>query len=1121
MNTRRLNYEIMKFSNAIGIAPSTVVADGTIYAWGLNTGGDVGDGTTYSQRTPVKVIRNFDPTSKIVRGESHTVAIAANGRLWAWGDNTVGQLGTGAVTAQSSPVSVSHSSSFVAIAGDNARHTLAIGGGDGRLWAWGTGTNGRLGNNSTDTQSYPVSVNDANSFIGIAVGQSHSAAIRGSDGTAWCWGGNGFGQIGDNSITDKSTPTSVVGGISFTSIASGGDHTVAIGGGTGYLWSWGLNSYGQLGNGTITNSSSPVSLSGSFGTASFIKVACGLSHTVAIMGSDGSAWAWGRNDQGQIGSTAATGGSFSIPASVAGNHSWKDVRCMGAGAIGLRWDNTVWYWGRAAANLLLSPQFPCFISTINFPIKISLKLPVAQLALGNYYVSPSTLIRLSTGQCYAMGFPNFGQLGFNDLNSAFTPRSVVGGYNWAYVATGGNHSAGIRASDGRLFAWGSNGFGQLGMGDIASSYSSPISVNDANSFVDVDCGNSHTVAIMGVDGSAWAWGYGAYGELGDGNRTSRSVPVSVLGGNSYKQIVCGDLFTLALRGNDGLCFGWGRNNGGQLANESATASFSSPVEIHGSISFVKIAAGLSHAAGIAGANGVIYCWGYNNYGQLGTNNRTSYSSPVSIVDGASYVDVACGGHFTVGIRGSDGSLWAWGINATKTIPNGLSGGLASAAPASFSSPVSAFGRRSYVKVYAGQSYAAAIDNNGSAWIWGLCHNENTIIANAVANYTPVQYPFFEDGASFCKAQANCGFLLDKQSILWGWGINTTGQLGLGLRGHMSFFQIVGGNDYLNVSWSVVASGGNHTIGIKLSDGTCWAWGRAAEGEIGDNQIASSRSSPVSVVGGYLFSDVACGSSTTCAIQASDGRLYGWGANTVGQIGDNTTTNQSSPVSVVDTASYIKIYGSDNTFMAIRGADGTAWGWGAGAAGCLGNNSISNASTPVSVLGNISFIQIARGASHNIGIKGSDGTAWAWGSDVYGELGQGNARANRSSPVSVAGNHSFIKLNAGASISAGLKADGSVWTWGLNTKGRLGVPTYNLGNYTTIYPNSISYPVKVAGGHSFIDILISNAMYGMKSDGTIWSWGQNDSVYCASGMVANLVNISPTQLGKIAQLRYST
>ena len=272
-------------------------SDGSVWAWGDNSAGQLGNGTTTSSQTPVQV-SDIGSATAVAAGDDHSVALESDGSVWAWGDNAAGQLGNGTTTSSSTPVQVNGLQSVSAIAA-GGNHTVAVKS-DGTVWAWGGNSDGQLGDGTTINSSSPVQVTGLTGVTAVAAGADDTIALK-SDGTVWAWGDNSDGQLGDGTTTNSSSPVQVTGLSGITAVASGAYHTLAVKS-DGTVWTWGDNSDGQLGDGTTTNSSIPVQVTGLTGVT---RIAAGNDHTVAAE-SNGTAWAWGDNSVGQLGNGSTT-----------------------------------------------------------------------------------------------------------------------------------------------------------------------------------------------------------------------------------------------------------------------------------------------------------------------------------------------------------------------------------------------------------------------------------------------------------------------------------------------------------------------------------------------------------------------------------------------------------------------------------------------------------------------------------------------------------------------------------------------------------------------------------------------------------------------------------------------
>jgi alpha-tubulin suppressor-like RCC1 family protein len=229
--------------------------DGTVWAWGGNGSGQLGDGTTTNRNTAVPVSGLTDVVA-IAAGSGHSLAVLSDGTVWAWGSNSAGELGDGTTTGRTTPVRVSGLTGVVAVTAGSGGHSLALLS-DGTVWGWGANYAGQLGNgtSSPSATTTPGQVSGLTGAVGIAAGRDHSLALL-SDGTVWAWGGNGFGQLGDGSTTDRHDPVAVSGLPRAMAVSAGSLFTVALGA-DGTVWAWGENGTGQLGDGTTTNRTTP------------------------------------------------------------------------------------------------------------------------------------------------------------------------------------------------------------------------------------------------------------------------------------------------------------------------------------------------------------------------------------------------------------------------------------------------------------------------------------------------------------------------------------------------------------------------------------------------------------------------------------------------------------------------------------------------------------------------------------------------------------------------------------------------------------------------------------------------------------------------------------------------
>ena len=354
---------------------------------------------------------------------------------------------------------------------------------------------------------------------------------------AYGWGNNFGGSLGDGTGSARSSPVSVVGGITaWNHISTGRYHTFAIRDGIAYAW--GSNGQGRLGDNTTSSRTSPVTVVG--GITTWKQLAGGREHSLGVT-STGLAYGWGDNYSGQIGSSPA------------GYNSSRVSPTLVAGGI------TNW----------------------------------SQVAAGNRHSLGIT----ASGIAYGWGQGSSGKIGDNQTGPRSSPVTVVGGITtWRQLTAGYAHSIGLTSS-GVLYAWGYSSSGALGDNTTVAKSSPVTVVGGITSWLQVSAGYSHTLATT-TGGLAYAWGSNANGRLGDGTTTSRSSPVTVVGGiTNWSQLSAGGVFSLGIT-SAGIAYAWGYNAQGQLG-DGTTVSKSSPVTVVGGFTnWYQVSGGGLHSIGL-------------------------------------------------------------------------------------------------------------------------------------------------------------------------------------------------------------------------------------------------------------------------------------------------------------------------------------------------------------------------------------------------------------------------------------------------------------------------------------------------------------------------------------------
>ena len=339
----------------------------------------------------------------------------------------------------------------------------------GSAWCWGSDANGELGDNGSTQQDAPVIVQDSAEWQTVSAGGysngDHTCGIK-TDGSAWCWGKGTYGELGNSSTADQGAPVAVSGGATWTAISAGGEHTCGIKT-DGSAWCWGYNGYDQLGDNLSGQKTTPQAVSGG---GTWKAISAGYLHSCGIQ-TDGSAWCWGYDNHGQLGDNGST--NQNVPVAVSGGYTWQSISVGYFYTCGIQTDGSAWCWG----------------------------------------------------------YNSYGQQGNGSYAQSGVPVAVSGNTIWKTISTGAYHTCGIKTDDS-LWCWGRNDSGQLGNGGSGTK-NTPQAIASGTTWKAVSAGGfvngaygEQTCGIQ-MDGTLWCWGYNGNGQVGTGDTSNQSTPFEV------------------------------------------------------------------------------------------------------------------------------------------------------------------------------------------------------------------------------------------------------------------------------------------------------------------------------------------------------------------------------------------------------------------------------------------------------------------------------------------------------------------------------------------------------------------------------------------------------------------
>ena len=1160
--------------------------DGTLWGWGNIGDNELGNlmVTDDAQNTPYKMeikedgrLRPLEGIKNVAVGDGHVLAVTKEGLVYSWGLNRNGQLGTGFKYTGTNPVYVQTSD------GENLRDITYVAAGNfssyaidknGDVYSWGYNYNGQLGNGSSGGEKLPdgsydsdvlyatkigESVEGFNNIIKITASGSHAMALK-NDGTVFVWGLNGEKRLLDSSQDSDviALPTKLalsLDGVVVDIAAGGGTSSAGASGdeaqqltnfhslvltGSHSVYSWGNSAEGVLGIETGEDIAEPRKIE----ISPIAAINSGIQNSVAV-GTDGRLYAWGRNDEGEIGNPDHFDARVLTPQVVLAGESnednheaeMSDVVLAVPGAthmIALRMDGTVYAWGSNSFGQLgngkngadqkeplavrvgdeesssLVMEHVLVVSSTgeiageyngseSIPEKITItdaqKVNIEIGAIKKYYRTGFNLVKRdeksdidTSTLSFKSNNTKIATVNSDDFNvwEIVTPtplepsgeRGVVeieatsegyvgvlrvdvkspNDFAEPMIASGDDFTIALK-SDGSVWAWGANDFGQLGNGTFDSSQG-PVPVLDANGknnlsgIFKIAAGGHHALA-MTSDGAVLAWGLNDHGQLGIFTTENKNIPQKVLGGDYSStsgyitlasDIAAGGRHSLAVIAT-GAVYAWGANDHGQLGNTrnsndiTPNAMERTPVRVvygteapqDGTNVFIEtaiaVAAGENHSVVLLDENkeieedsNAVLAWGANNYGQLGievkskddetldepSDDAQDQIAPSEIPWGAQDGNVnnikaiAAGKYHTVigsneygelG-RGSD-KKFICEVRARDSL--GISDNVIKENGDSIADAVA---------IAAGGRNTSVIDNAGNVYNFGSnkygqigsgTETEKESKAKEITEFSEKTY--------YSAYGAGSGFVVRKDGYVWAYGFNGDGQLGDLSRTNAKTPVQVGAKAEEMVELSVSVPDEQGTVSVIDKPNIVTV--------LPKQQIRVNGANVRTLRGFTLFmKDEDVRSVSNFTYESSDTSVAEVSGNTITAVAPGsavikaTGNNGLTGMFVVN----VKASASDEQFytepMVVAGdkfsvalkSDGTVWTWGHNASGQLGNGTIGEEMSqysPVQVSGAEGtgesalekIVAIAAGSAHAVALS-YDGRVYAWGSNVYGQLGNG-------------------------------------------------------------------------------------------------------------------------------------
>ena len=1212
--------------------------NGTVWATGKNEYGSLGNGTTTDSKKPVqvKIDENtyLENVIKIDTANRTTIALTKTGEVYAWGRNYYGELGVGDKNVRSYATRVKgidgngYLENIIDVAnGEGNSYAIDK---NGNVYGWGHGGYNQI-DDTTTAKMYPTKMSDCTDAISISAGDCFMAVMQSNSNTLER-GYNRYGQRGNGTTADTPTGTCIVGN-DINKICAGNDSTLIIKE-DGTVWTSGRNQYGELGVGDTSDRTKFTKLTLEDGTEIKAKYGELNANITTILGKDGKAYATGYNEYGQLSNGTTTNSKKLKPMLNSDGTEVTDAMLIKVGEMSdpdintgiIKKDGTIWVsgnntYGQIGNGTTSSAKYftqvginDVQLNAKNEYIKIGEKFDIDVISAANFNVfvkekpvqsdwkwtssnedvatidENGVVIGKTLGYTTITGYNSKNGLKAKAIINIY--RNQEGAITVPVVGQGYGNTITLK-EDGTVWATGKNDYGQLGVGDTTNRNTSVQVKIDENTYLEnvikIDVTDNTTIALTKT-GEVYAWGKNEFGELGLGDRTYRSYATRVKGidGNGYLEniidVANGDENSYAIDKN-GNVYGWGDGNYHQI--DDTTTSRTTPTQMSDCTDAISVSAGDCFMAFIQ-ANSNSCVRGYNRYGQRG--NGTTADTPTGTCIVGNDINKICAGNDSTLIIKEDGTVWTSGRNQYGELGVGDTSNRTTYTKLTLEDGTE-------IKAKYGElnsSITTILGKDGKVYTTG--YNRYGQLSNGTTTNSLKLKPMLnEDGTEVTDAiliktgemsdtDRNTG-IVRKDGTVWVSGDNTYGQIGNSGNTSATYLSKMG-DGFLNYPEKVITVGVDKSqkinpllfniqddmnvytdsttkvgtlnyeiedsnvaelttlgmitgkqqgitkikvtdtstkrttsiwvkvvndsniqvsLGYKFSvalkqDGTVWSWGQNNDGELGlGNTTEYSEPQQITDIKEKI-TDVKTGYYHSIAL-TEKGEVYTWGYNGNGQLGNGTREDSLVPVKVTGLENIAKVNAYKYMTIALT-QNGEVYAWGSG----YGAKPVKLNFTRkiIDVSGNLvlaenrkaynldetksygkDLIKVVAGYNHYLGLT-SDGEVYAWGSNSYGQLGNGNNTSSSTAvkvvtPDGKSNMTNIVDISAGDSYSIITDKDGKVYTFGY------------YGDYRTANTVHSNKPVEIQdlyktelvaaseGGHTAI----------VDWDGNVYTVGLND------------------------------